>query len=157
MISTNKIQPKYDDRPQRLTVLTTISVRSRCCNAKAKEKEKEPGKWICTTCNKLCEIWDTKPKTEADMLEIAKATSNELKGRAKSFETRKYSGPMLTLGNMGDRVMNEKRKVLMAKVKIIKFKPKYIGSIEVENPIAMPQTNVIKVEQKRKPRRPKKS
>ena len=59
-----------------------------------------------------------KPKTEADVLAAATATRDALRSRVRHFETKKYSGPMLTISNMADRVVNEKRKALMAKQKV---------------------------------------
>ncbi|MFZ2148678.1 MAG: hypothetical protein WAV28_15795, partial [Sedimentisphaerales bacterium] len=87
MLSTNKTQPKFDDTPKKLKVLTTNKVRI---------------------------------KTEAEMAAAAKAQIEALRPHVQPRETHTYGGPMLTTANMGDRVLNEKRKALMAKVKAVK-------------------------------------
>lgn len=84
-------------------MISTNTVRARGSSG--------PQRLTTLTTNKV------KPKTEADVLAAATATRDALRSRVRHFETRKYNGPMLTVSNMADRVVNEKRKTLMAKHK----------------------------------------
>jgi hypothetical protein len=71
-----------------------------------------------------------KAKTGEDMAKMIRAVGIPSHDRITILPTRKYNGPMLTLGNTEDRLLNEKRKRLMAKIKMSNITQRVTPKIE---------------------------
>jgi hypothetical protein len=59
-------------------------------------------------------------KTKEDMVAAADARLEKLQAMVNIRQTQPYTGPMLTTAGLEDRVMNEKRKRLMRKLKALR-------------------------------------